>query len=456
MKKNIVRLMILGVLILLCIWQTVTLWLGDMSGHNFFVDNVTNYEASYVHPKQIWTNINGNIYKIESSSEKEDMLGELVLELQKDNLTVDMTPNESYDQLLFSTKGIVYEFGTDLTIDEIIGQPLKTRNSKYNSTKIKEIYVDFSQIDTYKAYVYLVDKEAHVKQKITLNSQLKSENGVVMLYSQQENVSGRKMYQASISNTNDSDFFVGNAFYPKLNSENPVMGNLFKLEPIIDDLEGKELENYVNDLFKNPTYKNMSMVEGGIAYSDNLNISVKYNLVGTLEFKKTLLGDTVKITDEERMSKINMFINDSQAIPTYLKKGIFLQDISIDEVTKETSYKFGYQYNNNEVILSQKAQEALGIDCFLELSIKNSEVTGGKWIMLQPVATDESREIETESNEAIEAIYENSGVLQDQLFTLDSLECAYIVKDINKIVDFEWIGFYMKQPILSDEKIDNE
>ncbi|MBQ1275473.1 MAG: hypothetical protein IIY08_08845 [Cellulosilyticum sp.] len=453
MQKNIIRLMILSVLIILCIWQTITLWLGDMSGHNFFASSISSDESSYIHPKQIWNNINGSIYKIISHSEKEDLLNELVTELRKDNIHIELGPKETYEQLLYESQGMVYEFGTPLTIDEIIGEYLEPKNSKYESVNIKQIYVDVSLAHTYKVYVYLIDQEAKVKQKITLKVPLKYAADMIALYKEQENVKYHKLYQPSITSTSDREFFVGNVFYPQMNARQPLKGKLFKFTKI----EEADVENYIRDLFKNPSFITNNTTTSSTVYSDNLNISVKYNNTGTLEFKKTLLNDTGKLTDVERINKINAFIEDSRAIPNSLKKGLYLEEVYLDEETGEMRYRFGYRHEDSEiVILSETVKRSLNIESFLELGIKNSEVISGKWLMYQIEHTNEDAQITMESKDAIEAVYENSGLLELEAFKLDDLECAYILNNTSRPVAFEWLGVYMGQPIFTVEKIDNE
>ncbi|MBP3886696.1 MAG: hypothetical protein J6F30_03420 [Cellulosilyticum sp.] len=467
MKQNIVRLMVLGVLIVLCIGQTAMLWLGDMSGHNFFVHNKMGYEVSYVQPKQVWCNIQGNIksstknnvnsgiYKLES--ERQALFEELIKELRNNRLTMDYTPNEKYTSLLNSSQGIVYEFGTELTIDEIIGQNLNIRKRRHSSIKIKEIYVDLSVANAYKTYIYFIDEHANVRQKITLDSQLKAGLEVVTLYVEKENISSHEVYQASINSTSDSDFFVGNNFYPQVGGSIVAEGNRIQFGPVINDLESSQLENYVNYLFKNPSNKIINVTETGITYTDNINVSVRYNHIGTLEFQKTLLNNNNKLSDVERMSKINSFIETSGAIPDFLKKGIYLEDYFYDSKTGETIYRFGYRYEDGQiVVLSEQAKAQLEVSAFLELGIKDGEITSGKWIMLEPFEVGELVIEEMSSSEAINAIYENSGLIELETFKLDSLECAYILEDIQKESEFEWVGLYLGQPITTIAKIDNE
>jgi len=457
MNQNIARLMVLSILVVLCIWQTVTLWLGDMSGHNFLSTSTVSYKSSYVQAKQTWSNIGGNIYKIISDGEQEELLSEIVAALKKENLDIESSPKEQYAKLLFASKGMIYEFGTALSLEEIMGTNLNVRTKKYTAIKIKEIYVELDESNEYKAYVYLIDEEAKIRQKITINTQLKSVTGVVNLYANEVSGINSKLYQSSLGNINDSEFFVGHAFYPLMNANAPVVGKIFCFKPIISDIKDNELENYVNNLFRNPSNKTTNKVKDGIVFSDNLNISVKYHEMGTLEFKKTFIHDESKLSDIEKLNKINAFIEESEAIPQVLKRGLYLQDVETDQETKETYYRFGYRYIDGEVVLlSEMVKRKLGINAFLELGIKNSEITSGKWLMVEPEFTQEEVQITMESTEAIGKIYEESGLLEVEAFQLSGLECAYIVQDIERSVAFKWVGFYKSQPILTIEKIDNE
>lgn len=475
MKKHIGRLIILGVLIMVCIWQTITLWLGNMSGHNFFGTDAVNHEISYIYPKEIWSNISGSVYKIEGSNDEADMryklLYELFGELKKENIRVELSPKISYAKLLSSTSGLIYEYGSLLTIDEMMGQSLKVTNpkytginNKYTSVKTSDLYIDMSERDRYKVYVYLIDEKGEVSQKITINKLLDHHNEAIEYYKNVEQIGGVKTYQASILSPNDSEMFKGNIFYPLDNQGIPIKYKEISLSPLIMEVGDKELENYVNDLFKNPAYKIETPVENGVTYSDNLNVSVIYNQVGTLEFKKSFMNDTEKSSSLERLSTINTFINESKAIPDFLKKGLYLDEIKTDEETRETRYLFGYQYNHFDVILSDQAKKELGVNTFLELVIKNSEIIRGKWIMLEPVpmiAPEASSYINTiafqkESNEAISNILEQVEIGEEETFELEDLECSYIIEDIGESLKFDWVGYRDGDPILVNEKIDND
>lgn len=456
MKQNIARLVILGVLIGLCLGQTIRLWLGDVSGHNFFAPQVINDEASHTEPKQIWCNISSKVYKIISSSEKEDLLEELMGGLRQSHLKLEKLSNEEYTKLLYETQGIIYEYAEGLSIGEIMGQTVGVNNEKYTTDKdIKEIYIDLSLADTSKTYIYLIGEKNQVKRKFSISSALRSGMEVVNLY--KENGQNYKEYQASMTNNNMAGWFESNVFYPIIDEKTPVSGKLFKFISVIEKEEEVSLENYVNELFKNPSYKTKSiLLNGDIAFSDNFSISVIYRKKGTLEFETTLLNDVDKLNSAERLNKVNDFIKTSDAIPEQLKKGLYLENSLYNEETGEYCYRFGFRYENGEIVcLSSEAKSQLGLAAFLELKIKNSEITSGKWLMKIPENIEEEQEITMTSLEAYEAIYKNTGVNEETGFLLKDLECAYVISDINKVADFNWVGIYEGEPILAIEKNDN-
>lgn len=469
MKKHIGRILILGVLIMGCIWQTITLWLGDMSGHNFFGKDVTSHAISCLYPKEIWSNIKGSIYKIEGNNDEDAMryklLYELFGELKKENITVEFVPKVFYADLLTSTSGIVYKYGTPLTIDEMMGQSVKKfSDDRIKSLEINTLYIDMSERDRYKTYVYFIDKSDHVSYKVTIDQLLDYHIEAIEYYINVGQLGGMKTYQASILSPNDSEIFEGNLFYPLDNQGIPIYYKKLVLKPHIKDIESEQIENHVNDLFTNPAYKTKILVQNGVTFSDNLNVSVTYNEVGTLEFKKTPINDTEKSSSAEKINKITTFIKETKAIPDFLKRGIYLSEIKKDEETGETCYLFGYQYNDFDIILSDEVKEALEVSAFLELAIKNSEIIRGKWVMLEPVSESNTSQnpnlnvnvFRKESTEAISDILEQVAIEEDGIFELESLECAYIVEDIQEAMQFGWVGYYNKKPILANEKIDNE
>ena len=453
MKRHMIRLMILGVLIIACIGQTITLWLGDMSSHHFFGEKSTSYEVGTLYPKQIWSNINGSIYRIEGSNDEAEMryklLYELLAQLRKEHFSIETSPRVSYAELLASTPGVIYEYGAPLTLEEIIGQTLKGAGIKDSNIKIKNLYVEMSSSGRYKIEVYLIDEKSQVRQKITLNKALEYHEEAIAYYKNMEQVGLVKTYQASILSPNDREIFKSNIFYPLNNQGIPISYRKVTLKPIIQKDHKEQLENYVNDLFKNPAYKVETPVENGMTFSDNLNVSVLYDEIGTLEFKKTLIGEGERSSALEKINVVTSFIKESHAIPESLKKGLYLSEVRVSQETGETSYLFGYQYHNFEVVLSEAAKKELGVKAFLELAVKSNQITRGKWVMLElvpQVSFGREQEVRLgsftkESNEAISELLEAIEA-KEVAFELEDLECGYQINTLQDSVAFEWIGIY--------------
>lgn len=434
--RNIIRLIVLGLLIVLCTLLTITLWLGESKPSHYFLkpDNKV-YSKNTVATKQIWSNIGSTLYKIKSDSEKNALQEELIAALRSDHIIVEAMPKESYRDILFGSKGMIFEFGLELTVDEIIGQSKDTKLSKKEeSIKIKQIYIELKGDHSYKTPIYLVDKTGTIIGKLIIENELKVAENITELYSDTDYTIDEKIYTSSLTNVNDSELFIGNVIYPEDNAKFPVKGNKLKVERIIKEGDEQLLDNYVSDLFKNPSYKTINrMADGIIAYSDNLNISVKYNPIGTLEFTKTFLNYSDNLSEVEKINKVHNFICQSRAIPDTLKAGLYLENIVKEETI--TRFEFGYRYENGEiVVLTDTSKAQLNLNAFLTITMQSDEIISGKWLMCDMVELEEETSVDIESRTIIEQIYETKKVL----FKLSRLECAYLVNDINKSIE---LGF---------------
>lgn len=477
MRKNIVRMFMLGILIMACIGQTVKLWLGDMSSHNFFGSDYISYEESILYPKEIWSNVNKKIYKMDENNDENSMsfkiLYELYSEIGKEELKVENGPKVSYEDLLSFRTGIIYNYGTRLSLEEIIGQNIKTAHNKSINSKVKTLYVDLSDLNSgngTQAYVYLIDEVEEegglalkVTHKLTINNKLKFNNKVIDHFKEVANDPDIKTYQSSLLTVNDSERFEGNVFYPVINEANPITYSQLRLLPLVEGIEDEELEPYINGILRNSKSQTMTILEDGATFSDNLHLSVKYSNVGTLEFNKTLKGEVTKSTPVEQMVSVTNFIANSEAIPRTLKKGLYLKEIQVSEELSETRYIFGYQYEGFDVTLSDEAKRQLNVSDFLEITLKGKEVTSGKWVMLEVAPADVTNssfyEFSTSVDQAIGEIITKAGMTVEEGLRLRDLACVYRVEDIYKGIDLKWVGSYqfteINTEILEIEKIDN-
>ena len=446
MRNNIIRLGILGTLILLCIWQTTLLWLGNMPSHNFL--SHASYEG-VTQPKEIWVNKSGLAYKIEGDNQDDrlSLITEVTYEIKRGNVKLEEETKYTYEQLLL-TEGVIYEYGMPLSLEEIVGSSIEREMNKESIDKVSTLYVDVSEGGSYKTYVYLINPEFEVTHRLTINNQLMLHMKSVSSYSDEDVTEYAKAYQASLLDSNANWKLRGNVFLPQNNQNNPITYPALMLEAIIegdrDEALRKNLEVYVNDLFKNPIYKQISYQSDSIIFSDNLNLNIRYSKKGTLEFKRNVTKDVAKLSSIEKINKINNFIEESQAIPDFLKQGVYLVDITNNNDTDETTYHFGYRYNNFQMRLTKAVKEELKLDNFLVLVIKGNQITYGKWLMLEPQSVKPKRTLvlTKEAMTASNDIYDLCQISHEEDRPLSELECAYIVEDVDKGIAFDWAALY--------------
>lgn len=446
MKSHIIRLSALGALIILCIWQTILLWLGDTSSHHFLGNTISEVATQ---PKEIWVNNNGLAYKIDGDNDESrlGLITELSNEIRKGHYQLTDEDKYTYAQLL-SRQGFVYEYGTSLNIEEIFGTTINKEGNKKVLDQVAGLFIDISEGEKYRSYIYLIGEKQEIIKKLILEARLELHNRTIEHYSDETKTEGIKTYQASLLHMEYSKAFLQNVFYPLNNHNMPMPYKSLKWQPIIigetREEEAAQLEAYVNTFFKNPLYKEWAVTDNGIVFSDSLNMNVRYSDVGVMEFKKLITGDAVKLSALEGLNKVNAFITDSPAIPQQLKKGLYLKEIVEDSEVGESIYRFGYRYEGFEVLLTDKARAELQIDEFLELAVKSNEVVRGSWLMLDLVEQEEGsyRQLSKEGKVAIEEVRQLCHITSLERMPLSYLECAYKINSIEESLGFGWAALY--------------
>lgn len=446
MNKEFIRFSLLTALIILCTWQTTLLWLGESPSHHFL--NETTSEI-VTQPREIWVSNNGLAYKIDGDNDgsRLGLIAELINEIKKGNYHVLDEDKYTYAQLL-TRQGLVYEYGTSLSIEEILGFPLNKEANKKEIGKVASLFIDVSEGDRYKSDIYFIGEHQEIIKKLTLEVRLELHSKTLEHYNDEDKIEGIKTYQASLLHMDYSKAFLQNVFYPLNNQNRPIIYKSLKWEPMVTGDTKEEvalnLEEYVNAFFKNPLYKEWTILDHAIVFSDSLNMNVRYSDVGVMEFQKVASGEAVKLSPLEKLSKVNTFIATSPAISSQLKKGLYLKRIVEKSEDEETIYQFGYRYEGFEVLLTQEAKKQLKINEFLELVVKNNEIIRGKWLMLDLVEKEDARykEFSKEGKMAIEEIKALCGISDLEESPLGYLECAYQIEDIAKPLSFNWAALY--------------
>lgn len=241
--------------------------------------------------------------------------------------------------------------------------------------------------------------------------------------------------------TGSYDNIGRNVFYPISSEETPVIYDKIHLIYAVDqasDKYEKQLEHYVNSFFTNPLLKeSQRTTSGSIIFTEGVKTTVRYSDNGVLEFKKTSNGVEDTMTSWEKLDLVGKFIEECTGISENEKRGVYLKEISQNDA-HQTVYKFGYKYNGYEVILSEPLKKQLGIDEFLELTVKNNQVVQGRWLVFNAISTNGTAERFTESiDDMMDYTYVKQGTTN-----VDYLQCAYVIKEMNEPAYLHWIAEY--------------
>lgn len=444
MRKAILKIIILGILIVGCIWQTTILWLGDLSSHNFLHQTET-MDHVIVEPKAIWVNVGTLAYNIhEVKSEFETRLtDELIGQIERQKIKIEVDKSLTFDEA-FSKQGIIYEYGTYLTLDEIMGMEV-TKDKK--NIYINNILVDLSDYNEQKTYLYLIGEEADPIYKVTLNKKLETH------YRALQNVNldtNNIKYQPSVTWIK-KEYIKENVFLPIISASEPMIYDRIVLINNVqqDTVEATKdkLFGYVNGFFNNPLVKEVESAEdGSIIFREGQKTSVRYNPTGTLEFSIATATEPDKLSKVEKMVMINTFIEECKGIPRSIKHGLYLSNIIEDQTKGETTYEFSYQYEGMNVILTEQFKEELGINAMLELVVKNNQIVKGKWPLLDIEVDSQNAqdkgELTKDFKSVIDEVYETE--------ELDDLRCSYIIESCSKPITFNWVITY-NEPIHSTD-----
>lgn len=437
MRKTILKIIILGSLIVGCIWQTTILWLGDLSSHNFLQQSA-NMHHIIVEPKAIWVNKGTLAYNIQEVVQNEyetRLTDELVGQLERQKIKLEIEEKLSFDDV-FSKQGIIYEYGTYLTLDEIMGMEVMKETS---NIEINNILVDLGGYNEHKTYLYLIGKEDRPIYKVTLPSKLETHYRIL----QNTNLDNNKIkYQPSVTWIK-KEYIKGNIFLPIISKSEPMIYDLITITNNVeqDTLEATKnrLFNYVNGFFTNPLVKEVEDAEdGSIIYREGQKTSVRYSPSGVLEFSIASATEANHLSKLEKMRVVNTFINECKAIPKTIKQGLYLSRIIEEKSKGETIYQFSYQYDGMQVFLTDQFKEALGINAMLELVVKNNQIVKGKWPLLEiGIDTEHAQqkgELTKDFKSVIDELYSGEAISE--------LRCAYIIDSIDKPITFNWIITY--------------
>lgn len=447
MNKNILKIFVLGILLILCVTQTMRLWLGDMSSHNFLLTKSNTQNEVIVVPKMVWMNTGKFAYNIGEMRVASwwTLLEEIVSKAQGQRLNLEKEEKLSYEEIL-SMQGVVYEYGVPLSFNEIIGQPILKEDS---NLKFKEMFVECGY-NEHKTYLYLNSSDNDSLYKVIIPERLEQHQRAIENFKAVSNQVNMVAHQASM-NANQKGYTKENVFFPLNSESSPIIYEKLSLYNPVQKETFEEtveaLEPYVNQFFENPLLKEVEQAaDGNIIFRENMKTSVRYTTTGVLEFNINKVSDANKMTDLEKLTKVQSFVDTCEGIPLYLREGLYLSGIKENTYKKETTYLFDYKYDEFPVLLSSRVKEKLGLEAMLEIVMKNDEIVRGKWSILKIDIDSEGSqskgEFTKEFNQVVSQIYKDEDMINTGQSQVDYLECGYIIEDLETRLKFDWIVHY--------------
>ena len=451
-RKEIIKSILLGILIITCIIQTTILWLGGIPGQNFFRQVEGGLKG--IKPFAVWilkpsaSNAGGTssfAYQLDRTVDHTKRHYErLILELQ----VVLKSQTTNYKKLqqkqevdwdkLFSMPSICYEYTLPLTIGEISGGSI---TGVSGIEKVDMVLMNSTTKFEKNVIIYFINTSEEIMYQLEVIGDFSEFQKIYAYFTREEMLKSITKYQPSaISNV--KEYIRGNAFMPIGSTNMPIEYDLLKVSNAINlnsSYGMKELEKYVNDFFVNPVVKKIDYEEdGSVVFTEQSRNIVIYNPKGLIEYIN--LSPRPSSTPMTRLEGYNVavdFINETDAIPSNMKENLYLS--RIDQKDYEMTYFFDMAYEGYKVALSKSVKEALEIESLVEITIKNNQIINCSigTLEFEPKRVgDETRKAKLKSayvdpiNDALETLLKDG----DRDIVFEDTETVYLVSDLNETV----------------------
>lgn len=396
MKRNqTLKSIALGMLILLTVIQTTTLWLGGYPGQSFFKKEIS--EEAGINPQSVWiikpsasnAALNASFaYRLDGTIEStrreyERLIAKLQTSLKLQSINtkeIETIEGIPWSKLLgFPT--ICYEYAVPLSLKEISG-------SNGPDTSIGGIDAVYIQSDTRfekSLNLYFVSTLNNQTYQMAIKGDFKEMNKIYSYFTREELLEGVTKYQPSAT-SNVKNYIHNNSFMPIASGDVPIVYDLLNVYNPIDlstSYGMKELEKRVNDFFVNPLLKDtVYEADGSITFSEQKKSIVMYNPIGIIEYIN--LAPKSSATASTRMSGYQVamaFIQETDAIAEHMKDNLYLS--RLETKGQEMTYYFDMAYNGYRIAFNKHIKEQLGVESLIKITVKQDQVTGVTLCTLQ-------------------------------------------------------------------------
>lgn len=451
MKKTVTKSIILSFLIIMSIYQIITLWFDNVSDRNFFY-SVINQVASFINEPQTQVNkeymINPRILGVHLGASNKDFTifkrGENDYQaILDDSIKTIIKVVEKgklegvYEEsdFLWENRSLIFSLSmpmskkalaSDLDVDVAAFGDMSVVNSlgiipasdKNNQVKVYFISGGIRQI-----YVYTLSV-----------NELQDENTKLLAHIEKATQSEYPAYISSLKNK--IEFFNENVLLP-VESNSTYYYSELKLEtPFINQqgFDTEALENYINQFFENPNLKWTIEYDNVIIYGDD-NALIKYSKNGLVEYNGI-----------QNRSNTNQTLSSNYNIAEqFLKKDFLLVNLDYylshyEEKDGKTIFYYRYGYNELPIHLNQEMLLNNKLTYPLEITVENGKVVKYRRLLIELKSFSSQEVINSQFinalNQYVDEYKVTKGQLEDMYFGYvnneGQLKLMWIIKSQGK------------------------
>lgn len=450
-RRERMKLILLGALIIIAVIQTGMLWLGGMSGHNFLKQTI-KYEP--IMPTNIWfvetsnsnTGVPGALaYRLDDTTgnekrEYERLIGELskLMDRQNEEGNVQKTDGVDWVKLL-SMPSVIYEYEFPIDIASITGES----QNKWIKEKIDHVIIYSKNKFEKEAALFLVNSEEDFMYELSVVGTFDDIEKIYKVLTADDLKRHIMAYQPSA--TIDKVRLAGNSFLPTSSKETLLNYEvLTSYNPIdLSREEGYEkLESMINGLFISPLVKERVYQGENVIYTEDMKTLVAYRPEGVIEYLN--LAPRQLQTGTSMLKGYNValeFIERVQVMPKSIADNLYLADVK--QKGLDFTYSFNMMYEGYRLQLSEEMQASLGMDALVQVVVRGKDVIEAHFSTLEVVPKEvEFKALNTHYLEPIDKMYtlfEKQGI---EDFMIDHLELVYLLEGIGEDIDMTWGAVY--------------
>lgn len=450
-RRERMKLILLGALIIIAVIQTGMLWLGGMSGHNFLKQTI-KYEP--IMPTNIWfvetsnsnTGVPGALaYRLDDTTgnekrEYERLIGELSKLMDRQNEEGNMQKTDGVDWVkLLSMPSVIYEYEFPIDLASITGES----QNKWIKEKIDHVIIYSKNKFEKEATLFLVNSEEDFMYELSVVGTFDDIEKIYKVLTADDLKRHIMAYQPSA--TIDKVRLAGNSFLPTSSKETLLNYEvLTSYNPIdLSREEGYEkLESMINGLFISPLVKERVHQGENVIYTEDMKTLVVYRPEGVIEYLN--LAPRQLQTGTSMLKGYNValeFIERVQVMPKSIADNLYLADVK--QKGLDFTYSFNMMYEGYRLQLSEEMQASLGMDALVQVVVRGKDVIEAHFSTLEVVPKEvELKALSTHYLEPIDKMYtlfEKQGI---EDFMIDHLELVYLLEGIGEDIDMTWGAVY--------------